>query len=331
MNQERMDANILLCGAARVGKTSLINAICQQQLVKSSAALDCCTRKLKKYQVEYTEHGHSHRTIFWDLPGVESWNETDVRDQVTKLIMATKPLCMIYCASPGSFAKLGHVKWLVSECAGHNIFCALVCTNMWAGKTRQVILIEFRDILQKIHQDVQPLKVNNAIYFDRFGLCTMVNSETYVDDDIGIRKDPSGINELIFGIAKSLDLERRSTWFQVVAQNQSFSSQMTVEFSDLSNVSVETEMTKNTTKSDGQRCDTKFSDFGMESSEISGLSTWDFNTSQFSSSSPSSADPQTIANNKTQDNSSTRANGNDTNSQSPESSSNETASSEKLS
>ncbi|CAF3520361.1 unnamed protein product [Rotaria socialis] len=241
MNQERMDANILLCGAARVGKTSLINAICQQQLVKSSAALDCCTRKLKKYQVEYTEHGHSHRTIFWDLPGVESWNETDVRDQVTKLIMATKPLCMIYCASPGSFAKLGHVKWLVSECAGHNIFCALVCTNMWAGKTRQVILIEFRDILQKIHQDVQPLKVNNAIYFDRFGLCTMVNSETYVDDDIGIRKDPSGINELIFGIAKSLDLERRSTWFQVVAQNQSFSSQMTVEFSDLSNVSVETD------------------------------------------------------------------------------------------
>jgi predicted GTPase len=239
MNQEQREANILLCGSARVGKSSLINAICQQRLAKSSASLDTCTRHLSKYQMEYRENDHLHRITFWDVPGIESWNETDVRDHMMKLIVATKPLCLIYCASPGSFTKLEHIEWLASECAIQNIFCALVCTNMWAGRTRQVILNEFRNILQKVHQNVQPIEADKIIYFGRFALCTMVNSEAYIDDGIGIRKDPSGINELILGIAKSLDQENRFAWFRVVAQNQSFWSQMSFQLNDVISMPVE--------------------------------------------------------------------------------------------
>lgn len=230
-----MEVNIVLCGAPRVGKSSLINAICQQRIAKNSVTLDSSTKHLTKYQVEYAQNDNLHQTIFWDLPGIESWNENDVRDHINKLITATKPLCMIFCASPGSFAKLEHVEWLVSECAKQKIFCALVCTNMWAGRSRKEVLNEFRDILQKIHPNIQPFEADKVIQFGNVGLCTMVNSEIYIDDDIGIRKDPSGVNELILSISKCLDQESRSTWLQVISENKSFWSQMTCEDSFKSN------------------------------------------------------------------------------------------------
>lgn len=227
MDQDPIEINIVLCGSPRVGKSSLINAICQQQLAENDVILDSCTKQLKKYQVEYTKNNRLHRTIFWDLPGIESWSEIDVRDHINKLITATKPLCVIYCASPGSFAKLEHVKWLASECANRKIFCALVCTNMWSGRNRHAVLKEFRDILQKIHPNIQHFEDNNKIiYFGNVGLCTMVNSETYIDDELDIRREPSGINELISGIGKRLDEKHGSIWFQMTSENQLFWSQM---------------------------------------------------------------------------------------------------------
>ncbi|CAF1055972.1 unnamed protein product [Didymodactylos carnosus] len=128
---------------------------------------------------------------------------------------------MIYCASPGSFAVLDHVAWLASECHRKNIFCALVCTNMWAGRNREDIVNEFCRLLNTVHPDIQRKKEDNIIYYNRVALVAMVNSKEYVDKGFGVTKPPAGIEELIFGIAKCLDRDHMFAWFRTVSQNPS--------------------------------------------------------------------------------------------------------------
>ncbi len=49
------------------------------------------------------------------------------------IMKKSKPVCMIYCASPGSFTRLDHLHWVVDTSIQSNIFCALVCTNKYCG------------------------------------------------------------------------------------------------------------------------------------------------------------------------------------------------------
>jgi hypothetical protein len=46
---------------------------------------------------------------------------------------------MIYCASPGSFARLDQLEWIIDTCIRSNIYCALVCTNKFTGRSQQRI------------------------------------------------------------------------------------------------------------------------------------------------------------------------------------------------
>jgi hypothetical protein len=240
MANNRKQSNILLCGSSRVGKSTLINAICQQKLAKSSASLNSLTERIDRYSYEYSNGQTIHETIIWDTPGIESWDENEVRNYMASLIEQTQPLCMIYCASPGSFAVLNHVAWLVSECHRKNIFCALVCTNMWAGRNRKEIVDEFCRILNTVHPKIRPNKEDNIIYYDHVALVTMVNSQEYTDKDFGVIKPPSGVEELIFGIAKCLNRDLMFAWFRSVAQNTSFWTKMSSKLSNLLKVPTET-------------------------------------------------------------------------------------------
>jgi hypothetical protein len=233
MSNNLKQSNILLCGSARVGKSSLINAICQQKLAKSNASLSSSTKQIDRYSYECSNGQITHQTIIWDTPGIESWNENQVRNYMASLIDQTQPLCMIYCASPGSFAVLDHVAWLVEECYRRKIFCALVCTNMWSGRNREGIVDEFCRLLSIVHPNIKAEKEDNIIYYDRVALVTMVNSEEYIDNDFGVRKPPSGVEELIFGIAKCLNRDLMFAWFRSVAQNTSFWSKMSSKLGGL--------------------------------------------------------------------------------------------------
>lgn len=240
MDKSYHQTNLLLCGSSRVGKSTLINAICQQKLTKTSASLNSQTRTVERYAYQFSNGSKTHETVIWDAPGIESWNENDVRSYMTQLIEETKPLCMIYCASPGSFAQLKHVQWLTAECHRRGIFCALVCTNMWAGRNRQEIVDGFKRILSVVHPSIQPTQEDKTIYYDKVALVTMVNSQEYIDHDFNVRKSASGVEELIFGIGKCLKRDLMFAWFKTVSQNKSFWSSMSSKLNSLLKIPTDT-------------------------------------------------------------------------------------------
>ncbi|CAF1277247.1 unnamed protein product [Adineta ricciae] len=216
--------SIVVCGSARVGKSTLVNAICGRPVARTSGSLYSQTDRMEKYTINRDDEASAiqYKIIIYDTPGIESWTEQHVRSYFSKIMNESKPLCMIYCASPGSFAKLDQLQWLVDTCISSNIFCALVCTNKYSSGTsrRQQVMEDFHSLLSRYHHMTRD--ENRIRFYGDVALCTSVNSILYEDVDLDIRKDVEGINELIFGILISLKNDQAAAWCYTVAENQSF-------------------------------------------------------------------------------------------------------------
>lgn len=223
--------NIIICGSARVGKSSLINAMCGRTLAKTHPGLDSCTKEISRYMLTQ-KYSIDNETItytynFWDTPGFESWTEKDIRHNFSKIMHKPKsdPLCMIYCASPGSFADTRQLKWLLDICIrDYKLFCALVVTNKWAGQKAQrlAVLNRFKDILKTYHEQTNERSEGDGIsYFGNVGLCAMVNTQPYIDEDQDIHREEEGVDELIEGIMTCIDDDGRVFhWCMAVMQKK---------------------------------------------------------------------------------------------------------------
>ena len=224
--------NIIVCGAARVGKSTLINAICGKGLAKTSPGLDSCTKDISRYvlngQCCIENEMITYTYNFWDTPGFESWNKEDIRTNFKKIMEKPKsdPLCMIYCASPGSFANTEQLEWLLDVCIReHRLLCAFVVTNKWAGQKSQrlAILNKYKELLSKYHP--QTSEEDGIMYFGNVGLCTMVNAQPYIDEDQNIRREEEGVDELIEGIMSCLDDDAKVFhWCMAVIQKKGLRS-----------------------------------------------------------------------------------------------------------
>ncbi len=237
--------NIIVCGSARVGKSTLINAICGQILAQTNPGLDSCTKAISRYVLQQTcrvdKEEISYTYNFWDTPGFESWNETDIRTNFKKIMQKPKsdPLCMIYCASPGSFADTQQLKWLLDVCIGeHKLLCALVVTNKWAGQKAQrvAVLDKYQQLLSNYHH--QTTEEDGIIYFGNVGLCTMVNAQPYIDEDLNINYEEEGVDELVEGIMTCLDDDGKVFhWCMAVMQKKgiqnNFKGKMKQHYQDL--------------------------------------------------------------------------------------------------
>ncbi|CAF4015306.1 unnamed protein product [Rotaria sordida] len=233
------DFNIIVCGSPRVGKSTLINALCGKEVAKTSNSLKSCTNQLEKYVHKGEQPANDgvspqiqYSITFWDTPGIESWSENDVRQHFTNIMHESNPICMIYCASPGSFLQLEQLKWLVDTCIQSKIFCALVCTNKYSGgsQKRAQVMEDFQSLFNERYVMIKD--ESNIKYFADVALCTAVNSIVYEDQELGIRKDIEGINELIFGVMTSLKDNKLVGWCYTVAENDTFWTTMKVKLEE---------------------------------------------------------------------------------------------------
>ncbi len=232
----KLQFNILIMGAPRVGKSQLINALCNgENLAKTSPSLNSCTTKVECYTLEddqqQTPGVQPFRINFYDTPGIESWTEQNGRETMLKFIGDKDPVCLIYCASPGSFADLKQLHLVLEFCKKKQIFCALVCTNMWANANRKIVMEEFEreleffgDRKEKLFQQEYAQLPHKVIVFGNGALCTMVNSKEYYDPELlsDVRKPVQGIDELIHSIMEQLDNEKLVGWCHAVLYRRSF-------------------------------------------------------------------------------------------------------------
>ncbi len=233
---KRLQFNVLISGSPRVGKSQLINALCNgENLAKTSPSLNSCTTKVECYTLEddqqQTPGVQPFRINFYDTPGIESWTEQNGRETMLKFIGDKDPVCLIYCASPGSFADLKQLHLVLEFCKKKQIFCALVCTNMWANANRKIVMEEFEreleffgDRKEKLFQQEYAQLPHKVIVFGNGALCTMVNSKEYYDPELlsDVRKPVQGIDELIHSIMEQLDNEKLVGWCHAVLYRRSF-------------------------------------------------------------------------------------------------------------
>ncbi|CAF0954709.1 unnamed protein product [Didymodactylos carnosus] len=131
----------------------------------------------------------------------------------------TNPLCLIYCASPGSFLKLDQLSWLIETCMKSKIFVCLVCTNKYAGNQAAVVA-DFKSMLSKCSNETRD--EDGIIYYDDVALCTTVNNIEYVDTFLKVKQPKEGVNELIYGIMVSLKPDLLVGWCYAIEGNDSF-------------------------------------------------------------------------------------------------------------
>ena len=212
------EVHILVCGGPKVGKSTLINALCGCPVVKTTTiGLDRCTQKTTYYQLD--------NIYFWDTPGIQRWSDLDIDSYFNSFARHQTPLCMFYCASPGSFTKLAQLDRLLDECIRQrHIFCVLVVTNMFASVTRHAVLNDFKTLLSKYVDGNQQIKEEGEVwYYGQVGLCAMVNSQEYTNEDTGQQLPQQGINELVLALTKSFSKKHQlDGWLRTIEKNQQF-------------------------------------------------------------------------------------------------------------
>jgi GTPase Era involved in 16S rRNA processing len=232
---EKLQFNIIVMGSPRVGKSELINALCNGKIrAETSLSLDSCTKEVKCYVLEDNQQRNPavkpFKINFYDTPGIESWGDNAGETSMVEFIKKTDPVCIIYCASPGSFAKLEQLHSVLEYCKAKEIFCALVCTNMWSGNQREMVINEFQkelaffgDKIDKFSQQSHSANPHKITFFGKGALCTMINSKVYYDPDFSDQRKPvQGVDELIHGIMEALDHDKLLGWCYAVLYRRSY-------------------------------------------------------------------------------------------------------------
>lgn len=148
----------VICGAPRTGKSTLINAIINKELAPTKSGptpvtleTSCyvlegtCPEKLDERTGKIVQKNQSFQINIWDTKGITTWDKN-----IADIISEKKPMCLMLCSSPGSFAKDEFIRPLINQCIALKVFIALVCTNQWndSDEKRTTVIQEFHNLLQ---------------------------------------------------------------------------------------------------------------------------------------------------------------------------------------
>lgn len=232
---EKLQFNIILIGSPRVGKSQLINALCNgENKAVTSPSLDSCTKRVSCYYLEdnqqQTPGVKPFRINFYDTPGIESWTDDNGKNTMFKFIEDKDPICVMYCAAPGSFANLSQIRPVLKFCKDKQIFWAFICTNMWSNNNRETVIHEFENELkifgtgtEKTFRQPHSSKPHKVTVYGNSALCTMVNSIEYSDPDFSSMTKPvQGVDELIHCIMEALDNEKLLGWCNAVLNRRTY-------------------------------------------------------------------------------------------------------------
>ncbi|CAF5166042.1 unnamed protein product, partial [Rotaria sp. Silwood1] len=125
-------------GSLRFGKNQLINAICNSEnKAETSASLNSCTKDVTCYFLEDNQQQmpglKPFRVNFYDTPEIESWTDQGGTTAMRKFIEEKDPVCVIYCAAPGTFAHLAQIRPILKFCQEKKSFelsPARICGRM---------------------------------------------------------------------------------------------------------------------------------------------------------------------------------------------------------
>lgn len=240
----KLKFSVILIGSPRVGKSQLINAICNgEDKAATSSSLHSCTREIKCYFLEddqqRTPGVEPFRINFFDTPGIESWTNQEGQTTMLRFIEEKDPICVIYCAAPGTFADLSQVRPVLTFCQQKQIFWAFVCTNMWSSTARKDVISEFEKELaifgigtEKLFHLKHSQTPHKVTVFGKAALCTMVNSIEYYDPEYSPERKPiQGVDELIHCIMEALDDQKLIGWCSAVLHRRSYWEKLTQKVS----------------------------------------------------------------------------------------------------
>ncbi|CAF1496565.1 unnamed protein product [Didymodactylos carnosus] len=85
--------HIIVCNSPRVGKSTLINAICGRAVAETKDGLASCTKAISCHKLEGECEIDSkiihYKYNFCDTPGFESWDKNDIRPNVKPIVTKT--------------------------------------------------------------------------------------------------------------------------------------------------------------------------------------------------------------------------------------------------
>ena len=218
---ENKKVEIIVCGPARVGKSSLIKALTGQD-VETSSSLNSYTTIATPYKFA------NDNVIIWDTKGFEKWSRTSIDEFWKSYFQSTTflPSLCIFCVGTGAHADTSLVKYMFEKYVfKYNIPLCWVITK--AGVTdisqTQAYIDEGLKLLGKAIEVIQP----TIAWKTEKGFIIRINSKKsslFIPNHPTIFIKKFGIETLKNILAKNISIISQQHLMELYKENESYLS-----------------------------------------------------------------------------------------------------------